>query len=219
VPLLKVDLLTFLNNCKHVTTFLQNLDIDVLGVPDYVLDQCYEVVIARSKNTIVIPRAVFESSQNRLLPKSFELKTRLYTCVPKDLATARSLAKLGGIYTIALRADTIRLIDENEINLLTQVKVRKFIEVHLYSFIERLKHEDKRVSLERLLYFLSETIERALRRDVPVVVSSASPQLDQALHPNQIDVLLFLLGFTKRERRMMLEVYPMELLSTWREWR
>jgi len=103
----------------------------------------------------MIPRAVFESSQNRLLPKSFELKTRLYTCVPKDLATARSLAKLGGIYTIALRADTIRLIDEKEINLLTQVKVRKFIEVHLYSFIERLKHEDKRVSLERLLYFLS----------------------------------------------------------------
>jgi len=219
VPLLRVDLLTLLDNCKHVLAFLQNLDIDVLGIPDHILNQCCEVIITKSKNTVIIPRAIFESSQNRLLPKMFELKTRLYTCIPRDLATARSLAKLSGVYTIALRADTVRLIDENEINLLTQVKVRKFIEVHLYSFIELLKHEDKRISLERLLHFLGETIERALRRDVPVIVSSASPRLDQTLHPNQMDVLLFLLGFTKRERRMMLEVYPMELLSTWREWR
>ena len=218
MPLLKVDLLTLLNNCKHVATLLQNLDIDVLGVPDHVLNQCYKAIAAESKNTIVVPRAVFESSQNRLLPKTSELRTRLYACIPKDLATARSLAKLGGIYTIALRVDTVKLIDENEINLLTQVKTRKFIEVHLYSFIELLKHEEKRVSIERLLYFLSETIERALRRDVPVVVSSASPQLNQILHPNQMDILLFSLGFSKRERRMMLEIYPMELLSVWREW-
>ena len=218
MPLLKVDLLTLLNNCKYITTLIQNFDIDVLGVSDHVLNQCYEAIAAKSKSMVVVPRAVFESSQNILLPKTFELRTRLYACIPRDLATARSLAKLSGTYTIALRVDTVKFIDENEINLLAQVKTRKFIEVHLYSFTELLKHEEKRASTERLLYLLSETIERALRRDIPVVVSSASPRLDQTLHPNQMDILLFSLGFSKRERRMMLEIYPMELLLVWREW-
>jgi len=121
------------------------------------------------------------------------------------------------VYTIALRSDTVQMVDSTEINLLTQVRERKFIEVHIHSFLELLR-SDKKVSTERMFYFLGESIEYALRRDVPVVVSSASPVPSQVLHPQQIDALLFSLGFTKRERRMMLEVYPLELLSIWREW-
>ena len=214
--LLKADLLTLFTSCKHLEIYLQNLSIDILGVPSDTFDSCMDR-IENSQNLMMVPRAVFESTQHRLLPRSRDLRAKLYTCIPRDLSTARSLAKLSGVYTIALRSDTVQMVDSTEINLLTQVRERKFIEVHIHSFLELLR-SDKKVSTERMFYFLGESIEYALRRDVPVVVSSASPVPSQVLHPQQIDALLFSLGFTKRERRMMLEVYPLELLSIWREW-
>ncbi len=214
--LLRVDLLALFTSCKHLEIYLRSLGIDILGVPSDTLDSCVDRIESAQSLTIV-PRAVFESTQSRLLPRSRDLRAKLYTCIPRDLGTARSLAKLSGVYTIALRSDTVQMVDDTEINLLTQVRERKFIEVHIHSFVELLRGE-KKVSAERMFYFLGETIERALRRDVPIVVSSASPAPSQALHPQQIDALLFSLGFTKRERRMMLEVYPLELLSIWRGW-
>ncbi|MEM0371403.1 MAG: hypothetical protein QXY23_02360 [Ignisphaera sp.] len=58
-------------------------------------------------------------------------------------------------------------------------------------------------------------IERALKNDVAVIPSASSPNIRKAILVNHIDLVLYSMGFSRRERRLMLEFYPMDLVQRW----
>ena len=214
---MRIDLLVRFRNCEDLKTYISKMDIEVIGIEIETFTACWNTLLEiKNQSLLVVPRKIFESNRARLTPRLSELRRIASSCIPKDLATARSLAKIPGLYTIALTPSTIMFVDETQVNLLTQVKSRKYIEVYMQDFINTI-FGDRKVSTERLFYFLGETIERALKRDVGIFISSASAELKKVLHPKQIDAILHSLGFTKRERKLILEIYPLEFLSKWLE--
>jgi len=210
-----IDLFLAFNDCSELLTYVSKLGLDVAGIRSDVLELCLDQLPQLQRSVAIVPRCIHESTQRSLLPPRRELRRCLPLCIPSDLQTARSLAKVSQSVVIALNVETLKFVDETQVNFMATSKVRKFIEVLLEPFIELARIDSKRMSLERALHFVGETIERCLKLDVGIFVSSYSPSIKRVLHPIHIDVLLQSLGFTKRERRLVLQVYPLEALRSW----
>ncbi len=215
---MNIDLYISIDSCRDLAIYLEKLDIELIGIEQSVLEKCLNDILS-SSNTIpihervIVPRIYHESSQNRLLPHN--RRRALPLCKPDSLSTARLLAKLKSLMSIAVTPSTLRYVDESQINVLTQVRIRKYLEVLLSEFLLLVDTGNVKAHVEKYMYFLGDAIEYALKRDVGVIVSSGSRRLVDAIHPRQIDAVLKYLGFTKRERNLMLVVYPMEILKQW----
>jgi len=95
----------------------------------------------------------------------------------------------------------------------------KYIEIHMQPFLKIFTAPNSRASIDKNLYMLGNIIERALKLDVGTVVSTASDDRKRLLSLTHLDIILFYMGFTKRERILIIEVYPTELLLTWLSYR
>jgi len=209
-----VDLLAPIRaaSAETLARALESLDLAVVGLaaPDEHLEALPSLV---RKNLVVVPRCIHESTDRAPLPPRRLSRRRLPLCVPRSLSVARMLAKVRSYVPIALRPDTLKFVDETQVNFMSSSRERKFIEVALGDFLELGRVGQKpRMSFERALHYLCKTIDRALRLDVGIVVSSGTSVV---MHPLQIRAVLYSLGYTKRERALLTQAYPLELLAKW----
>jgi len=226
---LQIDLLlpihknTFGSSTSSASKLLRRLGIDIVGIELSSIDAVKALVstdIPISRSLAIVPRAVMSVENSRSLPTRSVVSTALPLYVPKNLSAARYLAKARGVCSVALTPDTLRFVDETQVNFMASSKHRKFVEVLLGDFLSLAPPtaeacgilSSKKISFERALFFMSKTIDRALTYDIGVVVSSGRKNL---LHPIQMRALLKLLGYTRRERSLMTIVYPLELLQLW----
>ncbi len=208
-----IDLFLAINNCKELLKYLAIEDSAyIIGLDKNVLE-CLIDLQPKDRNIIFIPRTIMEISNEDLdyvLKKN--TKHSILGLIPRELSVARRLAKIKRVLTIINNPDNIRFMNEEQVNFMAQSPSKKFIEIHLLGYIKLLIKSSSIV--EKLLNILGNTIENALKLDIGVVMSSASIYKDIIL-PIHMDIFLYTLGFTKRERRLILEVYPMELLDIW----
>jgi len=201
--------------------FIQHLKIDtcsILGVDQDFLDQCLQNMLPTldlGKNFIVVPRKILFVDSNSVENCINSSKRLAVGCIPLDIASARRLAKVRRVLSVVMTPKSIRYVDEQQINFMVQSPSRKYVEIHLHPFIAEVVEEVLSVDIEKEFYFLGEIIDRALKKDVGVVISSASPSLRETLLITHIDLILFAIGFSKRERRLMLELYPREFVYNW----
>ena len=209
-----IDLLIQVNDPRELTNILNSLELDVVGVP-----YSAHTLIEPAHSSMIVPRTVYRVEGNRLTPPRRELRRSLVCCIPSTVSQARSLAKIHGVFTVGLTVETLKMVDETQINFMASSRERKFIEVLITDFLGLLREERPRMSVERAIEFMCRAIDRALALDVGVVVSSGATSTSRVMHPAQIDALLHSWGYTKRERRLVLEVYPLELVEVWLRWR
>jgi len=209
-----IDLLVAVPSPVDATRVLDALDLDVAGVP-------YEFhrEVEPRHSAVIVPRALFHTEGSRLVPPRREMRRSLVCCIPSSTSHARALAKIRGVFTVGLTVETLRMVDETQINFMSSSRERRFVEVLISDFLSLLAEERPRISVERAIEFACRAIDRALSLDVGIVVSSGARSIDRVLHPAQMDALLHSWGYTKRERRLLLEVYPLELVEAWRRWR
>ena len=207
--MLLADLMLAIEDPSSLLQVVTAFGLDIVGVTLDVLS----VIEALNGNVIVIPREVIYIENSFRPPR----RDRLALYIPLTTAIARTLAKVSRFIGIGVTPRSLQFVDESEIEVLSQCKHRKFVEVLTSEFLFVAVDDKAKISAERLMYFLGETVEMCLKRDVPVVFSSYARDFKTVVHPKHIDALLHVLGFTKRERRLILEVYPLEILKLWIE--
>ncbi|ADM28079.1 hypothetical protein Igag_1274 [Ignisphaera aggregans DSM 17230] len=207
-----IDLFLAVDNCKELLKYLAIEDSAyIIGLNRNVLE-CLIDLQPKDRDIVLIPRAIMEISNENL---DYVLKNTRYSIlglIPQELSVARRLAKIKRTLTLVNNPNNIKFMNEEQVNFMAQSPSKKFIEIHLLGYMKLIVKSSSTV--EKLLNTLGNTIENALKLDVGIVVSSASTYKDLIL-PIHMDVFLYALGFTKRERRLILEVYPMELLDIW----
>ena len=212
---MRIDLLIPLKILgKYVMEVLNDLDLDIIGIDTSSNDAglALESMMKSVGRTLaVIPRRIYVSSERDPVAPRSMTRRYLVLYIPTSTSAARALAKVRSLTTIALSPETIRFVDETQVNFMATSKRRKLVEVLLGDFIELAKPGHK-ISFERALHFMCKAIDRALYLDVGVVVSSG---LRNFLHPSQLRAILFHLGYTKRERELLTQVYPIELVKEW----
>ncbi len=219
---LQVDLLAPLHSLaterRSLAAIASLLDLDVVGIElTYLPRLLGNVGDLTPRDLVVTPRVLIEVDSPRDLPTKRCTDSALPLYIPRSLASARYLAKAKGVCSVALTVETLRFVDEMQVNFMSSSRHRKFVEVLLGDLLELVPGREgsanaKRISLERALHFLSRTIDRALANDVGIIVSSGRRFF---LHPIQLRALLKLIGYTHRERVLMTVVYPLELLRLW----
>jgi hypothetical protein len=205
--------------CEDLVEYLKIDLCSIIGLDQEILDNCIrnllELPDLRKRGLIVLPRKII-SVNSRNIDNCFSISKYLAVgCLPLDADSARSLAKTRRFASVVMTPKSLRYVDEAQVNFMAQAQVRKYIEIHLHPFVVDILNEVSSVDVEREFYFLGETIERALKKDVGVVIGSASPSLRETLLTTHIDLILFTIGFSKRERRLMLELYPKEFILNW----
>jgi len=210
----RANMLLRFATCDDILKYVSEDDVTILGLDENTYSNCFESIAKAGKDVVFLPRRIVEISINSIREVSVAKKSALPAFKPRDTASARSLARIRQSVVILLTPDTLQFVDEYEVNFLKQAHTRKFIEVSLGEFIKNLLGASIRQGAKSM-YMLSETIEKALKSDVGVVASGAVELYPKCLFTTHIDVLLYSMGFSKRERRMILEVYPLELLDTW----
>ena len=204
------------SNCADIA---KHIDIDgaaIIGFDADVLSRCTTIAEAK-KSLAIIPRKIVAVDSSSIGLCLSTTKNSLAGCMPKSVDSARRLAKIGGVFSTVLTLDNRKAVDESQVNFMSHSPTPKYIEVHLYHFVSAIasKHYDNSLDLEKEFYRLGNVIERALKLDVGVIPVGASPSIDKTLLAKHIDVILFAMGFSKRERRLMLEVYPADLVTRW----
>lgn len=220
---MKANMFLALDRCSDVLFYLTSIDSDVaiLGLNSNMVAECFTDDVHRlDRDVLLIPRKITEITE-----QSFERclevdKSVLAGCSPIDTASARRLAKTHKLSVVVVTPNSIRVIDESQINFMHQSSTRsKYIEIHMQPFLKMFTTPNSRAPIEKNLYMLGNVIERALKLDVGTVVSTASDDRKRLLSLIHLDIILFYMGFTKRERRLIIEVYPTELLLTWLSYR
>lgn len=204
--------------CDEIVNHVRLDSSRILGLDQEVLDYCVENLFADSslgKGLLIIPRKIVQVDDDNVEHCLSSTKLTAVGCEPLDTSAARRLAKVRKFLSIVLTTRSVRYVDEAQINFMAQSHVRKYIEVHLHPFVVHMLENGRGIDVEKEFFILSETIELALKRDTGIVVSSASPTLKETLLTTHIDLILFSLGFTKRERRLILEFYPREFVFNW----
>ncbi len=208
-----------ISRCNDIAFYITAIDSDVhiLGLDSDVIIECF----ANDKHKLnidmlFIPRRIVTVDEKRL-EKCFEFdKTILMGCIPMNINVARRLAKIQRLSTIIITPNSLKFVDENQVNFMYQSSNRnKYIEVHLQPFLKMFLISDSIHSIEKSFYLLGNIIERALKLDVGIIMSTASDDDKKLCSLTHVDIILFYLGFSKRERRLITEVYPIELLMTW----
>uniref|UniRef100_A0A7C2V8V4 Uncharacterized protein n=1 Tax=Ignisphaera aggregans TaxID=334771 RepID=A0A7C2V8V4_9CREN len=203
-------------HCDDALKYVGIEHVDALGLDASIIYLCAETLQSSvSRNIVVVPRKiarVTDEDFNQCLASS---RTMLSGCEPLSINSARRLAKVRRVLSIVLTPRSRRFVDESQVNFMVQSPKPKYIEVHLHPFIERLVNERLDIDSEKEFYFLGNVIETALKRDVGVVPVSASPRLSETLLMTHIDIILYAMGFSKRERRLMIELYPVDFIGNW----
>ncbi len=200
-------------NPDTLPKIVNSFPLTLVGVPTLSEELIERFLSSVAREVVLVPRYVHESTSTNPLPPKSALRSALPLCVPDSVSTARLLAKVRSSIPIALCPQTLRFVDETQVNFMATSRVRKFVEVLLGEFLELCKRVPKpKMSFERALYFMTKAIDRALYLDVGVIVSSGRQAI---LHPKQMKAILYSLGYTKRERLLMTALYPLELLRTW----
>lgn len=220
---MKANLFLALNKCSDVFFYLTAIDTDlhILGLNENTVMECFMNDTHRLDSGImIIPRRIVEIGEQRLEKYYGVDKSVLIGYVPVSTSVARRLAKTRRLSIVVITPSSLRFVDESQVNFMHQSGERnKYIEIHIYPFLKTSLNPRPPISIERMLYILGNTIERALKLDVGVVVSTASEDGRKPFSVVHTDIVLFYLGFTKRERRLIMDVYPTELLLTWLNYR
>ncbi|MEM1644860.1 MAG: hypothetical protein QXL96_03145 [Ignisphaera sp.] len=206
--------------CKDVIDYMEIDITSVIGLEENVIEKCVPNTLALNsinivRDIILVPRRVLYVNNDNIDECLASTEKAIIGCIPLDTSSARRLAKIGKVFTVVLTPKNYRYADESQINFMAQSTKPKYVEVHLYPFVSHILSEDLSIDVEKELYLLGNVIEHALRKDVGVVLSAASIELKKTLLATHMDLILYALGFSKRERRLMLEMYPMDLLRRW----
>lgn len=201
--------------CDEVARYLHlDEEATVVGVDAKQLVTCENVeeLLALGREIVLVPRTITSFGDVSKAPTLG--REAVVGLAPLSVESARRLAKISAPIIVVMDVTTIRFVDKAQVNYMRQSPARKFLEVHLGGFVERIG-DPKAANLNRDLHNLGNVIERALKLGVGVVVSSAAPSLSKILLTTHLDIVLLYMGFTKRERRLMLELYPLELVKLW----
>lgn len=216
---MKANMFIALSECSDILFYITSVDSDlqILGLNASVGVECIvDGLYGVDREILVVPRRVVKVGEKSLEKCSTSEKSVLVGCLPVDTESARRLAKIHSLSVIIVTPTSIRAVNESQINFMHQSGQRnKYIEVHLHPFLNVFTEHNYGVSIEKSLYVLGNVIERALKLDVGVTVSTASSDRRRLLSLTHLDVILFYIGFSKRERRLIMEVYPVELLLAW----
>uniref|UniRef100_A0A7C4BDA6 RNase P subunit p30 n=1 Tax=Ignisphaera aggregans TaxID=334771 RepID=A0A7C4BDA6_9CREN len=213
----RANMLVLFDSCKDVEKYIAEDSASIVGLDERFFESCRDSLVDVGKEVLVIPRRVIAVDRRSLKTAALRREPRVLTAFkPLDTQSARTLAKTRRSTLILVSPDTMKYVDEAQVNFLKQSHARKFIEVSLGEFVKLLLSANTTsMHISRAFDRLGNTIERALRSDIGVAVSGAVESYPKCLFTNHIDAVLFSMGFSKRERRMILEVYPLELLKTW----
>lgn len=205
--------------CEDVIEHMKIDTASVIGLEEDVIQRCGHNILALNganlvRDIILVPRKVLYVNSN--IDECLALTEKVVVgCAPLDTSSARRLAKISKVFTVVLTPRSYRYADESQINFMAQSAKPKYIEVHLHPFVSHILSEELSIDVEKELYQLGNVVEYALKKDVGVVLSAASPELRRTLLTTHMDLILYALGFSKRERRLMLELYPMDILRRW----
>ncbi|MEM1541569.1 MAG: hypothetical protein QW101_01865 [Ignisphaera sp.] len=196
---------------------IKHLEIDsaiIFGFNSELLKKCIDTLNSTRVTIAIVPRAIHQVSEDTIDTCLKKSRYLLNGCIPSDTVSARRLAKLGTTVTIVLTPNSLKFIDESQINVMAQTPTPRYIEIHLYQFLTHLINHPN-IDVEKEFYYLGTVIEKALKNDVAVIPSASSPNVRKAILVNHIDLVLYSMGFSRRERRLMLELYPMDLIQRW----
>ncbi|MCS7111115.1 MAG: hypothetical protein N3E36_06915 [Sulfolobales archaeon] len=220
---MRANMFIALSVCSDIVFYITYVDTDlqVVGLDASVGVECFTNDLhGVNREILVVPRRIIKVSE-RSLEKCFALeKSILVGCLPTDTGSARRLAKIHRLSVVVVTPTSIKVVNESQVNFMHQSGGRnKYIEVHVHPFVDIFTTSNLSISAEKSLYMLGNIIERALKLDVGIVLSTASNERRKLLSLTHLDIILFYIGFTKRERRLIMEVYPTELLLTWLNYR
>lgn len=198
---------------------IKHIEIDkakALGFDSNLIHKCEDNLMNIDNNLIIVPRSIFTVSENEIHTCLNNSKYVLIGCIPNDTSTARKLAKVSNTITIIITPKNLRFVNEYQVNVMTQTCTSRYLEIHVYPFIAHLLEENVlKTDVEKEFYLLGNVIEKALKNDVAVIPSASSPSIRKTLLTNHLDLILNFMGFSKRERRLMLELYPKDLIHKW----
>lgn len=204
--------------CKDVIEHMKIDTASVIGLEEDVAQNCGYNTLNNSDTVhdiILVPRRILYVN-GKTIEECLALAGKTVVgCAPLDTSSARRLAKVGKVLTVVITPKSYRYVNESQINFMAQSLKPKYIEVHLYPFVSRIFSEDIDIDIEKELYLMGNVVEYALKKDIGVVPSAAGPELKKTLLVTHMDLILYALGFSKRERRLMLELYPVDLLRHW----
>ncbi len=220
---MKANMFLALNRCNDILFYIKFVDGDlhVVGLDSSILTECLiDEVNKLDRDILFVPRRIVKADEQSL-GKCFEFsESVLIGCIPLDTGGARRLAKIHKLSVVVVIPTSIRIVNESQINFMHQSGGRnKYIEIHMQPFLKTFTAPNLNVLIEKSFYLLGNIIERALKLDVGIIVSTASSERSELLSLTHLDIILFYMGFSKRERRLVMEVYPTELLLTWLSYR
>jgi len=211
----KANMFVLFSSCNDVKNYVySDSDAGLIGLESSFLDKCMDVIASVNENVVFVPRNL-KSVERKSIPHESSTKRKTLTSyIPLDTQSARILAKLRKPVVVLVSPNTLRYVDEAQVNFMRQSHERKFLEIALGQFIKFLTDSKKGyVYVEKVFRGLGDVIEHALKYDIGIVASGAVDYYPKTLFTSHIDIVFFSLGFSKRERRMILEVYPVELLK------
>lgn len=209
-------------SCGDIVKHIEIDSADILGFDSDLFNQCCSDKLLNSipgarKSVVVVPRRIVYVDSDSIDNCTRAPRSVLTGCIPRDTSSARRLAKIGKVLTVVLTTESSRFIDESQVSFMAQSAKPKYIEIHLHPFVSHMvsRSTERDRDLEKDFYILGNVAEYALKRDVGVIPVAASPILEEVLLTPHIDLVLYSLGFSKRERRLMLELYPLDLVQNW----
>lgn len=202
-------------DCSDVVKHIRIDIAKMFGFDEKLLEQCEEVQSRIEKEVVMVPRKITMVSSDSINECLANTKDNLVGCIPIDTGSARRLAKVGKVLTIILTPKNHKFVNESQINFMIHSTTPKYIEIHLYPFVTHMLNINSNVDAEKEFYEIGNIIEYAIKKDVGVIPSAASPNIKKTLLVTHMNIILQTMGFSKRERRLMLEFYPMEVLQNW----
>lgn len=200
-------------SCIDVSRHIEIDNANILGFDKELIQECNNIMDNINKDVVIVARKIVVIDNNSVEQCLNFVDNSLTGCIPMDKYSARRLAKVNSIISIVLTITSLRTIDKSQINLMTQSAKPKYIEIHLHPFISNIFNNN--TDIEKAFYHIGNIIEHAIKRDIGVIPSAASPIIKEVLLVPHIDITLYSMGFSKRERRLMLELYPIEFLQNW----
>ncbi|MEM0026793.1 MAG: hypothetical protein QXT53_02535 [Ignisphaera sp.] len=212
----KANMLVLFDSCEDIKKYIDSdANAGLIGLEEKFFEKCRDMLpLIDENNVVLVPRSLKPVSR-KSIPHESSIGGAITSYIPFDTQSARTLAKIRRPSIILITPGTLKYVDEAQINFMRQSHERKFLEVALGHFVKMLGENGKGYAqVERAFRILGDVIERALKYDVGVVVSGAVEPYPKTLFTSHLDLILFSIGFSKRERRMVLEVYPFEMLKT-----
>ncbi len=212
----RANMLVFFESCKDVVKYVAEDNASILGLDKSFFDLCKDSLAELEEEVVIMPRRIITIDRKSIGIITMHRKLDALTAFkPLDTQSARVLAKIRKSTVLLVSPNSLKYVNEAQVNFLKQSHSRKFLEIAFGEFVKLLALNSRSMHASKAFYSLGNTMEKALKLDIGVAASGAIENYPKCLFTNHIDALLFSMGFSKRERRMILEVYPLELLKVW----